>query len=450
MKDPHQKQNSKHRTKTKKSEKEHLVPALSAKLPTGQLIETLYRPEVPETCFALYQADTWGELGKVPAPDGGWYVPYSPKNNLITHRVLLLPSAVEEYHSEALLQALVQGFVHRYVDVSPDFERLATAYVFLSWHFDDFPELPYLRVQGDFGSGKSRFLQTVGSLMYKPIFASGASTTSPLFRLLDSVRGTLILDESDFRFSDEKAEIVKILNNGNQKGFPVLRSVATPSGEYNPRAFDVFGPKVIATRGPFDDRALESRCITEVMTGRKIRSDIPKSLPSYFHEEARSLRNKLLLYRFRHAGLLVDLDESIPGVAPRVSQVFAPLLAIADHADRPHFERAAQAHDNRLRGFRAATAEAEVLRVLLPLLKRPGLPLTMKSIAAAYNRAHGTQVSPRWVGSLVRRKLFLEPVLLNGRFVLPATARQAVLERAVRYGLELGDVGDVGDVGVGG
>ena len=31
---------------------------------------------------------------------------------------------------------------------------------------------------------------------------------------------------------------------------------------YEPRAFDVFGPKVIATRRRFEDGALESRCLT--------------------------------------------------------------------------------------------------------------------------------------------------------------------------------------------
>ena len=74
----------------------------------------------------------------------------------------------------------------------------------------------------DTGSGKTRFLLTAGSLCYKPIFASGASTVSPLFRILDSMRGTLIVDEGDFRFSDEKAELVKILNNGNGRGLSRL------------------------------------------------------------------------------------------------------------------------------------------------------------------------------------------------------------------------------------
>ena len=32
----------------------------------------------------------------------------------------------------------------------------------------------------------------------------------PIFHTLDAFKGTLIFDEADFRFSDEKAEIVKI------------------------------------------------------------------------------------------------------------------------------------------------------------------------------------------------------------------------------------------------
>src|SRR2546428_12703531 len=89
------------------------------------------------------------------------------------------------------------------------------------------------------------------------------------------MRGTLIVDEGDFRFSDEKGELVKILNNGNGRGFPVLRSEAVSGREFSPRAYTVFGPKLIATRGYFQDRALESRCLTEETGGRKMGGGIP-------------------------------------------------------------------------------------------------------------------------------------------------------------------------------
>ncbi len=61
------------------------------------------------------------------------------------------------------------------------------------------------------------------------------------------MRGTLIVDEGDFRFSDEKAELVKILNNGNARGFPVLRTESVRGKEFDPRAYTVFGPKLIRT-----------------------------------------------------------------------------------------------------------------------------------------------------------------------------------------------------------
>src|SRR5262249_56727898 len=136
--------------------------------------------------------------------------------------VVLFPSRADPYESEPVLVEELRGFIHRYVDLTPFFETLAAYYVLFSWVYDSFNELPYLRVRGDAGSGKTRFLLTVGSLCYKPIFASGASTVSPIFRLLDTFKGTLVIDESDWRQSDERAEIVKILNNGNGRGFPVL------------------------------------------------------------------------------------------------------------------------------------------------------------------------------------------------------------------------------------
>ena len=131
--------------------------------------------------------------------------------------------------------------------------------------------MPYLRLRGDWGSGKTRALMTLGSLCYKAFFASGASTVSPIFHILDAFGGTLILDEADFRFSDEKAEIVKILNNGNVRGIPVLRTMMNRQREFNPQAFQVFGPKIVASRGTYHDQGLESRFITEEMGGRKLR-----------------------------------------------------------------------------------------------------------------------------------------------------------------------------------
>ncbi|MBE7498998.1 MAG: hypothetical protein HS113_01550 [Verrucomicrobiales bacterium] len=267
-------------------EPKHAIPAVSATFKDGAVLEMVYDGETRRSRFVLWRNGTWGYEDSHRASPMFFLVPYSPNNNLIRNEIVLFPSAPQEYGSEDELLGDIQRFVHRYVDVSPLFEKIAGYYALFSWLYDGFNELPYLRVRGDPGSGKTRFLLTVGSICYKPIFASGASTVSPLFRLLESFRGTLIIDESDFRFSDEKAEMVKILNNGNVRGFPVLRSETSGRGEFNPHAYHVFGPKILASRGDFDDRALESRFITEEMGTSRLRDDVPINPPSEQKAEA--------------------------------------------------------------------------------------------------------------------------------------------------------------------
>ncbi|MDA2928030.1 hypothetical protein MYX78_12515, partial [Acidobacteria bacterium AH-259-G07] len=271
------------------------IPAVSGVFENGHILEMVYRPKEHQTAFVLWNDGEWTFKNNYTVNKTHRLVPYSPNNNLIKNEVVLLPSKPAAYASEESLVSEIQAFIHRYVDVSPLFEKIAAYYVLFTWIYDGFNELPYLRLRGDFGSGKTRFLLTVGSLCYKPIFASGASSVSPLFRILDIFRGTLIIDEGDFRVSDERADVTKIFNNGNVKGFPVLRSELVGK-EFNPRAYHVFGPKIVATRGFFEDRALESRFLVEEMGQYRLRDDIPINLPSVYKEEALHLRNKLLLF----------------------------------------------------------------------------------------------------------------------------------------------------------
>jgi hypothetical protein len=103
-----------------------------------------------------------------------------------------------------------------------------------------------------------------------------------------------VLDEADFQFSDTTNEIIKLLNNGFAKGNPILRA---DGDNFEPRAYDVYCPKIIGGRFEFRDKATESRCINEVMK-RTQRTDIPLNLTETFDRESESLRNKL--YQFRY------------------------------------------------------------------------------------------------------------------------------------------------------
>lgn len=416
-------------------------PTVSAILPNGTLIEMLYQPQESKTQLCTRQGDEWQVCSSV--VDGALRLqPYSPHNNLLQHRVLLLPSHPEAYDSEDTLLSEIRAYVHRYVDLSPLFEEIASYYVLLSWVYDAFSELPYLRFRGDYGCGKTRALLVIGSICYKPIFASGASTVSPLFRMLDSIRGTLIIDEGDFRVSDEKAEIIKILNNGNAKGFPVLRSDVSPKGEINPHAYSIFGPKLVATRRSFNDTALESRCITEDMGQRKLRADIPITLPKQQQEEAERLRNKLLVYRFRQLQLVgPNAIGTGQEMEPRLRQIYTPLLSlIRDPSTREALTRLIKDVNDDLVSDRGMDLEGQVLEVIRDLLHTETARLSVQDITSwfldRYGEDYGGKLTPKWVGGVIRNKLQLKTRKSNGVYIIPPTEHKRLRWLFKRYGLE--------------
>lgn len=166
------------------AEKKQIIPIASTLLADGTIVEMIFRPNDHKTLLAISNAGRWTVQEKIEHGFGTILVPFSPNNNLIKNEVVLLPSEPQIYGNEASLVADVQQFIHRYVDLSPTFQQVATYYVLLTWLYDAFNELPYLRLHGDYGSGKTRALLTIGSLCYKPFFASGASTVSPIFHTL--------------------------------------------------------------------------------------------------------------------------------------------------------------------------------------------------------------------------------------------------------------------------
>ena len=419
------------------------TPTVSRVLPDGRLVELLYDPERRATALAVGGPDCEVAIHDTfDLADGERLVPYAADNNLIVTGCVLLPSEVGAVTTQATLIAQIQAFLHRYVDLSPVFEEIAAHYVLLSWVYDAFNELPYLRLRGDYGTGKTRALIAIGSLCYKPFFASGASTVSPIFHVLDAFGGTLVLDEADFRFSDATAPLSKILNNGNVAGLPVLRTMTNRHKELNPRAFRVYGPKLIAMRHSFADRALESRFLTEETGQRPLRPDIPIQSPPELHAEARALRNSLLAWRLTHRSTVrSDASRQAAGVEPRLNQTALSLLSLMEEPalrDRVHGELARE--QARISDERAASPEGRMVQVLAELFADPSRArVAVSAVAEAFNRTGDdpglAPASARWVGWQLRERLKLTTTKSNGVFVLPASERAKVEALAVRYGV---------------
>ena len=287
---------------------------------TKMIAEQVYGEEEDVIEFCVYNTETedikyWREI-----KEGDFtYMPIEDEE--VRKKAILLPSKVEEYGTDKKLEEDIKNFINKWLDINEDVLQFAVWNIKRSWVYERFHTLNYLRALGDTGQGKSRFLDTLGYIHYKPIATSGATTVAPIFRIIDKWRGTLIMDEADMRKSDEAEDMIKIINQGYEVGRYVMRCDKENKNRVN--FFDPFCPKILATRKTFHDKAVESRCITQVMTGT-IRKDIKWNLNKEFWDEALHLRNKLLLWRLKNYYKIdpdKEIDFDLGDIEPRVQQI---------------------------------------------------------------------------------------------------------------------------------
>lgn len=350
---------------------------------------------------------------------------------------------------ETRLRDDIETFIHRYVELPAESVALAIEYVLLTWLHDVFSELPYLAFRtADPGRGKSRALETVGMLCYRPLFVGGGSSAAATLRMLDIFGGTLVADEFDQGKDTElAADLNRILNQGFQQCRPLIKC----DGESNqPRPFRCFGPKVFALRGRLADDATESRTLSIHMQQRT-RKDIPINLPREpFDNEARHLRSQLLAWRLANLGR-IRLDPSLadPKLEDRANQIGLPLLSVARSEDaRGRIITALKDQQAGVAAERADTISGEILEAILAIAN-PGDTIRPGEAADAVNRHRaetaGTDVdhlgrqalSPRRVGSLMTRELELPRAGRDRGGVLFHLAPERIEQLTRRYGVRL-------------
>ena len=440
--------------KKKKNNGKDDIEIYSKTFKNGVMVETYYDQELEKTGFLVYEN---GKVSKKPylVMNGKTYKPPPPANSLVSGRFVKLPSAVTPLGTEQDLINEIRSFFHEYVAVSDEFEEIASFYVLLSWVYDAFHELPYLRVLGDYGTGKSRMMKVVGALGYKSIFLNGATSVSAIFRMISEVRGMIVLDEADFRYSDTNHELVKILNSGFQKGMPVFRSEARSSGNkktFDPVPFDVFGPKVLATRKNFQDEALESRCLTYAMQTTK-RDDIPENLDDEFEEKALRIRNKLIAFRFQRLSKGIK-KKSLPKISiePRLRQIITPIYSIVQESEaQERILNFIQKKQGNVYENRFNSQEGHLFRSILTLLEKNKEP-TMGEIAEEYNHnfAGNFPIKARKAGEIVGQILILEKnsgskgiYLVNNKL-----NERRIKELRSKFGLDQGSMNVVDNVNI--
>jgi len=353
--------------------------------------------------FAIYEKAT-GEVTYAKSIDYPDFTIIPVQCAELTEGVVFFPSGALDYGDTLKLKNELRDFIRVYVDMEEQDTEYCAWYIMGTWVYDRLNTVAYLRFLGDTGVGKSRALDTIAKLCFRALMLSGAVTPAPIYREIRRFRGTVILEEADFRESDEKSEVITILNCGIERGRAVLRC----SGD-DPNIIEVlptFGPKVFATRKSFEDKALESRCYTCKMRETD-RDDIPYELKidPNFAEWSMELRNKLLLWRFRNYEHIAENIGNVDMgyIEPRLKQMGLPLAIPFMHLPEVmvDFRAFLQKRQRELIREREESVMGGIVRAIFEVAKENGKEWVSAGKVATHLSTEKHEVTPQKISAAI-------------------------------------------------
>jgi hypothetical protein len=344
---------------------------------------------------------------------GDTIYPINGNSPLITHNTVLLPGEPIQYSEFNELLYSVLAFIHKYVDIDKDFEIVCAYYVILTWIYEHYNTLPYLRVIGQYSSGKTRWLQTIGSLCYHPMFMNGATSSASLFRMINDLEGTVVYDEADFEYqTDMRSTFTKIMNSGYSKGFPIHKTEG--ENTYSVKTYNVFGPKIVASRERFRDKALESRFIARVLTNKKPRHDIPLNLNEEFYAEASDIRSRLLMFRLKYQPVISENHTvHIKNIPMRFNQIMEPLVSLMNNIDHiSSLKSVIIDHYQYVKNQESDSLESKVFNIIYTDFMQNGInTIYISDICSIINKDEifKDSTNPKLIGACLRNKLGIDP-----------------------------------------
>jgi len=413
------------------------VNVLSKSFQDKVMIEMIYDIDCSEPLFIIKNEK--GEIYKAPYFESGNKL-FNPQFDInIQNRYIKVPSGISDKLTspDGLITDIVE-FIRTHIELDEIKYQILARYVLMTWFYERFDRIPYLRIIGPSGTGKSRLLDVLFEITYHSSKLGVGVTPANIYRWLDKYPGTLFLDEADFSNSSSTDVITQILNGGFSKDVPVMRC-SIKSDNFHPEPFNTFSPKIFACRELVEDNALESRIIS-INSQELTRTDLQRYLPDRKNwEEANLLRNKLLTYKLNYYFELnpnVDII-GLSNYEPRLSEIIAPLIIPTLRNEIPNnLTNYFNQLNEDLQAINSLSIEAVVLGAIINLCRNSNTP-TVGDVAANVNnnRPRQTPITSRRAGSIIRG-FGINPRKTNPGYVLDPD-RDRLMSLARRYGIEM-------------
>jgi hypothetical protein len=316
------------------------------------------------------------------------------------------------------LYEAIKQYLYDHVDfTNTNLYDLCAAFVLATWTLERFNSVPYLRILGPIKSGKTRLMETLAKLCYRPILSANISVAA-LFRVIEAWRPTLFLDESETYMRQGKEDILSLLNAGYRFGQVAIR-VNTESRTSTIETFNVYGFKALAGTEAFTP-AIESRTVKIYM--EKAARPLLRRLDE---PRAREIRAQLLSYRFKVLGengesgvigeVKTGVGDCLKNGDARLAELFEPLLVTASPEGRIAVEACMKAAEEEEKTEERTSVEAQMITAIVSAYKGTSDRFTTEEITNTLNigLSEGEVWKSRSVGKIVKRMGF--PKILAGR-----------------------------------
>jgi hypothetical protein len=368
-------------------------------LPDGRMVDLVRSVRQPSNIEFLVWQDGNVRLTSHIEHDGELLV--VPKMDPTVVSALRLPTMARPCPEIGELFMLMKDCIEKYVDITTECSFLAAAFALSTWFADRLSVVPYLAICGPLESGKSTLLRLLHCLCRRAIHAA-AITPASLYRLSALVRPTLLIDEEDFGSDRTSRDMKRLLRGGNRQGPRIL---------CNGRAFENFGPKVIASRVPCDDAALVSRSISVVMSpsGR----DVPLLDLDTEQELSDAMQPMLEMFRLKNYSRVVPSQHPAflkfpPRLRDNARALAAPMLGNEELQQRLAGALESQLHSMQFERFNEP--EMVVMLALYRLYHAVNRDAYVHELTDETNRIlHGNGerhfYSPKRVGQILNKSL---------------------------------------------
>jgi len=323
-----------------------------------------------------------------------------------------------------------------------------------TYFFHLFNAFPYVHIGGLKRTGKTKVLTVASLICFNAIFSNNLST-SAIFRLTQSGRCTLLMDETEkLANKDRASELRNLLLSGYKQGAKVYRTEKTGKDKLVPEAFEVYSPKMIANIEGIED-VLEDRCIGIIMKRGK-NKQILNSEPAANDPLWQKIRDSLYLLYLGFFREVSELSEQVNLVVNDISErdreLWKPILVLAKFFDSyltTKFTNSLSSLYSLILDFAkekikekqienlTETGEYIIVRALLKIVGGNGYYKVkhIKEAMASYFDEEQKWLSTRWIGRALRRLGFTEKRRLGTGYEY-LLKRHEVEDLAQRLGIQ--------------